>query len=150
MFTQLVTLSDGSTYLQRTTSPQPVYRSSKDTLNHHLWQPSLESLRNVEQDEAGRLRAFRNRFGRAFDLESPVEEAKSTADVPSEGENTVAATADKGAEAKALEEDDGETSLMDLISGGVYSKSYEDAKEAMRQKALSQGGKGKKGGKKGK
>jgi hypothetical protein len=141
MFTQLVTLSDGSTYTQRTTSPQPVYRSSKDTRNHFLWQPSLESLRNVEQDDAGRLRAFRNRFGRAFDLETPTEAPK--------GEAAVAAAANKEAEAKVEEEEDDDQSLMDLISGGVYSKSYEETKEALKKNALSQGAQGKKG-KKGK
>ncbi|KUJ21367.1 uncharacterized protein LY89DRAFT_639367 [Mollisia scopiformis] len=91
-FTQLVTLSDGSTYTCRTTSPAPVFRSTKDTRNHPLWQPSLDSLRNVEQDEAGRLRAFRERFGRGWDLDSEV------------------GGGDEGG------------SLMDLISGGTYSK----------------------------
>ena len=71
-FTQLVTLSDGSTYLTRTTSPQPVFRSTKDTRNHPMWQPSLDSLRNVEQDEAGRLRAFREKFGRGWDLDGEL------------------------------------------------------------------------------
>merc|ERR1712093_375959 len=52
-FTQLVTLSDGSTYTHRTTSPAPIFRSTKDTRNHPMWQPSLDSLRNVEQEEAG-------------------------------------------------------------------------------------------------
>ncbi|KAG9248084.1 hypothetical protein BJ878DRAFT_489793 [Calycina marina] len=92
-FTQLVTLSDGSSYLTRTTSPLPVYKSTKDTRNTVLWQPSLASLRNVEQDEAGRLRAFRARFGRGWDMES----AKGEED--SEGEST------------------GAGDLMDLISG---------------------------------
>lgn len=66
-FTQLVQLSDGSAYTVRTTSPQPLYRSTKDTRNTLLWQPSEKSLKNVELDEAGRLAAFRERFGRAFD-----------------------------------------------------------------------------------
>ncbi|PVH88984.1 hypothetical protein DL98DRAFT_477750, partial [Cadophora sp. DSE1049] len=87
-FTQLVTLSDGSTYTHRTTSPAPIFRSTKDTRNHPMWQPSLDSLRNVEQDEAGRLRAFRKRFGRGWDGE----------------------TLGKGRE-------EAEESLMDLISG---------------------------------
>lgn len=68
-FTQLIELSDGSTYTARTTSPHPIYRSSKDTRNHLLWQPSEKSLRNVELDEAGRLAAFRDKFGRGFDLQ---------------------------------------------------------------------------------
>ncbi|KAJ6788150.1 hypothetical protein PWT90_03251 [Aphanocladium album] len=66
-FTQMVRLSDGSTYTMRTTSPEPLYRPVKDTRNSALWQPSEKSLRNVELDEAGRLAAFRERFGRGFD-----------------------------------------------------------------------------------
>lgn len=66
-FTQLVQLSDGSTYTMRTTSPAPMYRAVKDTRNTLLWQPSEKSLRNVELDEAGKLAAFRDRFGRGFD-----------------------------------------------------------------------------------
>lgn len=69
-FTQLVTLSDGSTYTVRTTSPQPIYRAAKDTRNTLTWQPSERSLKNVELDEAGRLAAFRERFGRAFDTQA--------------------------------------------------------------------------------
>ncbi len=69
-FTQLITLSDGSTFTHRTTSPQPVYRSTKDTKNTILWNPSSQKLMNVEEDEAGRLRKFRARFGRGFDAES--------------------------------------------------------------------------------
>lgn len=73
-FTQLIQLSDGSTYTARTTSPQPLYRAAKDTRNTLLWQPSERSLRNVELDEAGRLAAFRERFGRGYDLSSPSAE----------------------------------------------------------------------------
>ncbi|KKA28198.1 hypothetical protein TD95_003316 [Thielaviopsis punctulata] len=68
-FTQLIQLSDGSTFTARTTSPQPMYRSTKDTRNHPLWQPSDRSLKNVELDEAGKLAAFRERYGRGFDLQ---------------------------------------------------------------------------------
>jgi hypothetical protein len=68
-FTQLVQLSDGSTYTMRTTSPAALYKAQKDTRNHMLWQPSDPSLRNVEVDEAGRLAAFRERFGSAFDAQ---------------------------------------------------------------------------------
>jgi hypothetical protein len=75
-FTQLVTLSDGSTFVQRTTSPQPVYRSTKDVRNSPLWNPSSQKLLNIEEDEAGRLKRFRGRFGRGWDAEavSGVEE----------------------------------------------------------------------------
>lgn len=69
-FTQLVTLSDGSTFLQRTTSPAPIYRCTKDTRNSALWNPSSQKLRNIEEDEAGRLKKFRGRFGRGWDAAS--------------------------------------------------------------------------------
>ncbi|KAM0259718.1 hypothetical protein ACHAQJ_003152 [Trichoderma viride] len=73
-FTQLIQLSDGSTYTARTTSPLPLYRAAKDTRNTLLWQPSEKSLRNVELDEAGKLAAFRERFGRVYDASAqPVE-----------------------------------------------------------------------------
>lgn len=68
-FTQMITLSDGSTYLHRTTSPMPIYRSNKDTKNSPLWNPSSQKLANVEEDEAGRLKRFRGRFGRGWDAE---------------------------------------------------------------------------------
>lgn len=54
----------------RTTSPVPVYRSSRDTRNAPLWNPSSKDLQNVEEDEAGRLSGFRARFGRTFDAGS--------------------------------------------------------------------------------
>lgn len=66
-FTQLVTLSDGSAFTMRTTSPIPVYRSSRDTRSAPLWNPSSKELANAEDDEAGRLAGFRARFGRSFD-----------------------------------------------------------------------------------
>ncbi|RAL59772.1 hypothetical protein DID88_000401 [Monilinia fructigena] len=106
-FTQLVTLSDGSTYLTRSTSPAPIYRSTKDTRNHPLWQPSLDSLRNVENDEAGRLSAFRERFGRGWD--GDMEKG--------EGEEKLAGEK-AGADGKSGEQPVYMDSLMDLISGG--------------------------------
>ena len=72
-FTQLVTLSDGSTFTQRTTSPAPIYKATKDTRNTPLWNPSSQKLLNIEADEAGRLRAFRQRFGRGWDARSVIE-----------------------------------------------------------------------------
>ena len=73
-FTQLITLSDGSTFTHRTTSPQPIYRSTKDTKNSPLWNPSSQKLLNIEEDEAGRLKRFRRRFGRGFDVEALNED----------------------------------------------------------------------------
>ncbi|KAH6720181.1 hypothetical protein BKA61DRAFT_508727, partial [Leptodontidium sp. MPI-SDFR-AT-0119] len=104
-FTQLVTLSDGSTYTHRTTSPAPIFRSTKDTRNHPMWQPSLDSLRNVEQDEAGKLRAFRKRFGRGWDVDG-AEEGEGEAEGRQGGQGGEGFNG----------EGDGE-SLMDLISG---------------------------------
>jgi hypothetical protein len=73
-FTQLVTLTDGSAYLQRTTSPLAVYRSTKDMRNSPMWNPSSQVFLNVEEDEAGKLRKFREKFGRSWDSQdTPVE-----------------------------------------------------------------------------
>lgn len=69
-FTQLVTLSDGSAFTLRTTSPQPVYKSTKDIRNTPLWNPSSRKLLNVEEDEAGKLAAFRAKFGRGWDADA--------------------------------------------------------------------------------
>lgn len=79
-FTQMVRLTDGSTYTMRTTSPEPLYRPARDTRNTLLWQPSEKSLRNVELDEAGRLAAFRERFGRGFDAEDGGEAGEDGAE----------------------------------------------------------------------
>ena len=69
-----------------------MYRSSLDTRNTLLWQPTEKSLQNVELDEAGKLAAFRAKFGRAFDL----------------------VTGEDGAEGEAAEED--EDGFADLLS----------------------------------
>jgi len=83
----------------------------------------------VEQDEAGRLRAFRNRFGRGWDLESTGEDAGSK-----EGKNAAAgsgADASKKTAAVGAGSDE-EGSLMDLISGGAYTQSYQQTREASK------------------
>ena len=68
--------------------------------NSQLWNPTSQQLMNVEADEAGRLRAFREKFGRGWD-------AKSSQEADSEGD-------------LELEDDD---NLLDLISGyGKESK----------------------------
>ncbi|KAF7116666.1 hypothetical protein CNMCM5793_005158 [Aspergillus hiratsukae] len=111
-FTQLITLSDGSTFTHRTTSPTPVYRSTRDTRNSLLWNPSSSKLMNVEEDEAGRLAAFRAKFGRSWDANTPVE---GETDVKAAAKGKEAADADAAAAEAALaqEEDD---NLLDLIS----------------------------------
>lgn len=65
----------------RTTSPAAIFKSTKDTRNHAVWQPTDPSLKNVEVDEAGKLAAFRARFGRGWDVDAAdaneeVEEGK--------------------------------------------------------------------------
>jgi len=98
MFTQLVQLSDGSTFTIRTTSPQALYKSTKDSRNHILWQPNNKQLRNIEVDEAGKLAAFRGRYGTHWDLDGgrgaaeaaakAAEEAKAAADAAERQEKT--------------------------------------------------------------
>ena len=113
-FSQLVALSDGSTYLHRTTSPQPVYRSTKDTRNAPLWNPSSQKLLNVEADEAGRLRAFRERFGRGFDVRAATADQGGEASGEAESEVGKELVVEKEEVVETREEDE---NLMDLISG---------------------------------
>ncbi|KAL9006007.1 MAG: hypothetical protein Q9188_001241 [Gyalolechia gomerana] len=127
-FTQLVTLSDGSTYTHRTTSPAPVYQSTKDTRNTALWNPSSQKLLNVEVDEAGRLRAFRERFGRGWDAEKMVTRDEQTGEVK-EGQ----------------EEEETEDNLMHLISGykrKARAETKVDARSIREGKETSRKGKG--------
>ncbi|OAK99810.1 hypothetical protein IQ06DRAFT_250186 [Phaeosphaeriaceae sp. SRC1lsM3a] len=77
-FTQLITLSDGSSFTLRTTNPQPVYKSAKDIRNAPLWNPSSQKLLNVEEDEAGKLASFRAKFGRGWDTDA--EKGKKSGD----------------------------------------------------------------------
>ncbi|PWY95141.1 hypothetical protein BO94DRAFT_531046 [Aspergillus sclerotioniger CBS 115572] len=107
-FTQLITMTDGSTFTHRTSSPVPVYRSTRDTRNTLLWNPTSSKLKSVEDDEAGRLAAFRAKFGRSWDVNTPVEGAESKTDQPEKSKEAAAAEA-----AAAEEEDD---NLLDLIS----------------------------------
>jgi hypothetical protein len=57
----------------RTTSPIPVYRSTRDTRNSALWNPTSRELLNVEDDESGRLASFRARFGTSFDNQKTIK-----------------------------------------------------------------------------
>ncbi|THW88067.1 hypothetical protein D6D15_06245 [Aureobasidium pullulans] len=125
-FTQLVTLSDGSTFVQRTTSPQPVYRSTKDVRNNPLWNPSSQKLLNIEEDEAGRLKRFRGRFGRGWDAEA-VAGAEEVRD---------------GEEALAPEES--EESLLDLIAN-YGNEADAEGKAAGKKEDVKSSGKGKGG-----
>ena len=75
-FTQLVKLSDGSSFLQRTTSPEAVYTSTKDARNTIMWNPSSQRLLSIEEDEAGKLSRFRERFGRGWDAKTTKSDTK--------------------------------------------------------------------------
>ncbi|PPJ57673.1 hypothetical protein CBER1_00127 [Cercospora berteroae] len=126
-FTQLVTLSDGSTFLHRTTSPAPIYRSAKDTKNNAMWNPSSQKLLNVEEDEAGRLRKFRQRFGRGYDAESMSDGGEEVL----EGE-------------EKLSQQESDDSLLDLISG-FGQQGEKEGKAAGTREEAKKSGKGKGG-----
>lgn len=81
--------------MHRTTSPAPVYQSNRDTRNTALWNPSSQRLLNIEEDEAGKLRSFRDKFGRGWDAERKDDSATAV-----DGEETGQ-----------------EENLMDLITG---------------------------------
>ena len=124
--------------------PQALLKVTKDTRNHALWQPNDKSLRNVEVDEAGKLAAFRDRFGRSWDQEKKKTEEEEEEEEAAKAE----VAADKGDQAKkvgkdgepagtmadkkaavpvveeAVEEEDGYDSLVDLISG--YASGTQD------------------------
>ncbi|KAH9995865.1 hypothetical protein F4779DRAFT_195703 [Xylariaceae sp. FL0662B] len=135
-FTQLVQLSDGSTFTMRTTSPLALYKSTKDTRNHVLWQPNEKSLRNVEVDEAGRLAAFRSRFGRGWDAEKTPGADETDAEGAGAGAGAGAGDAAAssstsssggGGGSEGADADAGADSLADLISG--YSQKAEEKKK---------------------
>lgn len=72
---------------------------------------------NMEEDEAGRLRAFRNKFGRGWDAET-VRENKGEEIM--EGEEAV---------------DEEEESLLDLITG--YGQEAENQGRAKGSRAMT-------------
>ncbi|CDM37916.1 hypothetical protein DTO013E5_7235 [Penicillium roqueforti] len=118
-FTQLITLSDGSTFTHRTTSPAPIYRSTRDTRNSILWNPSSSKLMNVEEDEAGRLAAFRARFGRSYDASAApaaAAEEEVAKDSLAAKDPALAKRAEAEAKAAAKAEQEEEDNLLDLIS----------------------------------
>lgn len=103
--------------------------------NHPLWQPSLNSLRNLEDDEAGRLKAFRARFGRGWDLEIADEEAQAVeVAAAGGGKGAAAKKKTKGREEPRVEAEGGRgkesESLMDLISGFGQEAPVAEKKEA--------------------
>lgn len=86
----------------------------------------------MEADEAGRLRAFREKFGRGWDASKAAEKDLEGAEVEEGGEEEVGV---------------GDDNLMDLISGfgqeGEGRAQATEVKEGKKKKS----GKGKGGGK---
>ncbi|TKA78972.1 hypothetical protein B0A55_02555 [Friedmanniomyces simplex] len=117
-FTQLITLSDGSTFTHRTTSPQPIYKCTRDTKNSAVWNPSSRKLLNVEEDEAGRLRRFRKRFGRGWDVDAADGDAEEGGDGKTQQGEGVP-------EQPAQQED----SLMDLIAASAQQQPQSSGKK---------------------
>lgn len=68
---------------------------------------------NVEEDEAGRLAAFRAKFGRSWDANTPAEGDTDT-EVTAKGKEAADAHAAAAADAALAEEED--DNLLDLIS----------------------------------
>lgn len=143
-FTQLIVLSDGSTFTMRTTSPAPVYKSTKDSRNHPLWQPSSAALRNVETDEAGRLRAFRKRFGHDWDADEKEPEPKKNSN---DFKIRIRSGISKITSIKELSEDEQSRlqlsknsivvdSMMDLINDAAANSSSTSATGRMNQDTL--------------
>ncbi|KAK5702255.1 hypothetical protein LTR17_022473 [Elasticomyces elasticus] len=129
-FTQLITLSDGSTFTHRTTSPQPIYKTTRDTKNSVLWNPSSQKLLNVEEDEAGRLKRFRKRFGRGFDASGEAAEGE-------------VAEAQEGAESVDSAQQD--ESLLDLIAASAQQEVSKKGETAGSREPAKKSGKGKGG-----
>jgi hypothetical protein len=71
-------------------SPAPVYRSVKDVRNAPLWNPTSLKLRNVEDDDAGKLKAFRAKFGRGWDADGTdvIQSEESVAQANNAGEDS--------------------------------------------------------------
>ena len=136
---QIVVLSDGSTYTQLSTSPRGIVRSTKDVRNHPLWNPRVARLTEVEDDDAGKLRAFRERYGRVWDnrvvAEREAQEAGARAGAaraaaaggPAMEDGETAVNGEKLGKAGDGEDDvkgpvrprrQQVDNLMDLISGG--------------------------------
>lgn len=129
-FTQLITLSDGSAFTLRTTNPTPVYKSTKDTRNTPLWNPSSQKLMNVEEDEAGKLAAFRSKFGRGWDADTGAVSGICVAKSCAEGVSVLTVVMQSG------KDQEGEDHLLDLITAQANG-SANKAEEPVRAKRRS-------------
>lgn len=71
---------------------------------------------NVEDDEAGRLAAFRARFGRSWDANTPVAETGAASPGASAEDAATKKAQEEAAKAQAVAEQEEEDNLLDLIS----------------------------------
>lgn len=72
---------------------------------------------NFEADEAGKLRAFRDRFGRGWDAEAGAGAGKDEGEDGDEGEGDEGDEVEVEGGREKKGGDKGEDNLMDLISG---------------------------------
>lgn len=86
-YPQKVTLSDGSTFTQWTTSPRSVLRLTRDISNSPLW--TLSSARSGQEDDAsGRISRFRSKYNQSTNFDdfsqvlSPGENLPSLVFIP--------------------------------------------------------------------
>ncbi|KAK7959073.1 mitochondrial 54S ribosomal protein bL31m [Apiospora aurea] len=126
-FTQVIQLSDGSTFTMRTCSPHSLYKSTKDTRNHVMWNPSEKSLKNIEVDEAGKLAAFRERYGRGWDAQAP--------EVQDGGEGAQAAAAGGAAGGKKDGKKD-DKAAADASFENKFDSSYDPLGDLISQYAV--------------
>ncbi|EAU87324.1 hypothetical protein CC1G_02083 [Coprinopsis cinerea okayama7 len=91
-FPQQVIRSDGTSFIQWTTSPKSLVRLTRDTTNNPMYNPAAASGRGVEEESGttGRLGRFNRRYeelgAEIGEMATPVEEpaAKKEAAKPKE------------------------------------------------------------------
>lgn len=118
----------------RTTSPVPVYRSTRDTRNAPLWNPSSKELLSVEDDEAGRLAGFRARFGTGFDSakdKKAHDTEETSASAAPAGPTPAPKSESKGAKESLFEDEhndftEDDVNLLELISSFGQENTRQD------------------------
>ena len=108
-----------------------MYRTTRDTRNSPLWNPSSNKLQNLEDDEAGRLAAFRARFGRSWDATTVGATPTSTSAPVSgvaETPDAVAATTTTAEEVMALkkEKEEGEKAKLAAAAAAAAQEQEEE------------------------
>ncbi|KAI9853633.1 MAG: hypothetical protein M1824_001061 [Vezdaea acicularis] len=136
--------------ISRTTSPVPIFRAAKDVYNHPLWNPSSRNLRNVEEDEAGRLRGFRARFGRGWDIDGGVGDGAKEEEEVDGGDDALEGRREGDGigegNGRGVDGRMGSGDLMDLITADVGLRDGRQVRtrkreEVEEEKAEEKGGK---------